>query len=88
MSSKEDQDVLNPLLEELEGWQDIIQSEAWRYFKDVMGRHREYCEREALLHIKKNDMVGANRAQAKAEDAETIFELVKARIRELNEEVR
>jgi len=65
---------------ELDTWQNLIRTDEWLVFLELLKDHVEFLNNNALLCVRKGDFHNAVRYEAKAEDAEKLLSLVKDRI--------
>ena len=65
---------------ELDTWNDIIQSEGWRYFKDLLDEHIEYLNSQVLFNIDSRQYEKASEFRARAKECNAILSAVGNRL--------
>jgi len=68
---------------ELSTWENLIRSDEWKVYLDLLKDHKEHLTKEVLRYVAKEDFHNAVRAEAKIEDLGKIIDLVDARIKDL-----
>ena len=72
----------------LEDWIQSVRQGVVKDLFDIFSSHKAYCQKEALLAIRQNDMVKASRWEAKSEDMDSLEKAVRSRIDVLKKEQR
>lgn len=82
MPYNEPEDKENPLLE-LETWRDLIQSDNWRYFKELLAEHKAYLEAQVIVSVANRKFEEASDYSARANECSKILSMVTDRLSEL-----
>ena len=75
--------IESPFVSELESLMELIGKDEWFAFVKIIKKHKEWLNGQILTYTKQGKTREADRAQAKYEDAEMIFTLIRNRIVEL-----
>ena len=70
----------------LDTWRDIIQSDNWKLFKDLLAEHQAYLESQVLVSVKTKDIDRAMDCSSRADECKKILSLVDSRLAELKKE--
>ena len=70
-------------LELLDTWRDIITSDGWNQFKDLLAAHWEYLEGQVLIAVKTKDFERASDCLSRADECKKILSMVDQRLSEL-----
>ncbi len=70
-------------LTELDQWIEIMNSNAWSAFKDFMKQHKSLCGKQLRQAVKNQDIIKANREEARMADADLIIKRISRRLKEL-----
>lgn len=73
----------NTELHEISFWQDLIKSEDWKYFKNILDTHKEHLNKQVVLLVRSKKHEDASYFAARAEECEKILQLVEGRLAEL-----
>lgn len=79
---KEPEDIENPLLE-LDSWRDLIQSDNWKYFKELLSEHKTYLEAQVIVSVANRKYEEASDYNSRASECSKILQLVESRLAEL-----
>lgn len=79
----DDKEYLDPKLHELTTWREIISSSGWEYFKELLSNHKKYLEGQVLIYVGMEDLPGASKFLARADECDKILRLVEGRLAEL-----
>ena len=82
---REPEDVHNNLML-LDTWREIITSDGWILFRDLLGDHQAYLESQVLVSVKTKDIDRAMDCSSRADECKKILSLVDSRLAELKKE--
>ena len=82
---REPEDVKNNLML-LDTWREIITSDGWILFRDLLGAHQAYLESQVLVSVKTKDIDRAMDCSSRADECKKILSLVDSRLAELKKE--
>lgn len=85
MPYKEPEEQESPLLE-LETWKEIIQSDGWKYFKELLDGHKKYLEWQVLVAVSNKKFDEASDYSSRTSECSNILRLVDGRLTELRKE--
>jgi len=75
----------NADLYELETWKDIINSDGWGYFKDLLEEHKEFLENQVLISVGRKEFDKASDYSSRADECKKILSLVDGRLGDLKQ---
>lgn len=75
------------VLMEKQNWENIIHSDEWIVFRQLLREHSEYLQKEANDHLRKYEDRAAGEALRAMDDCKKILDLVTVRISELNKNI-
>ena len=74
---------IKSMLFESTAWQEIITSENWKYFKELLREHKNFLNKQALLSIDNRNNDEATFYRVRARECDAILQLVDGRLAEL-----
>ena len=81
---KEPEFTDSKLLEQ-DAWEDIIHSDGWKYFVELMEAHEGALENQVLIAVRNGDFPKAQYYSARADECRKIIVLAEGRLAELKE---
>ena len=72
----------------LDTWRDIINSDGWKLFLDLLEDHQDYLEEQVLIAVKCKDFDRASDMSSRADECRKILQLVSSRLDELKKEAK
>jgi len=77
--------ILESRILELDAWNDIIHSENWKYFVELMDEHCASLENQVLIAVRNNDFDKSRHYSARADECRKIIILAESRLGQLKE---
>lgn len=68
-------------------WKDIVNSDGWKYFKDLLEDHRDYLQEQVLISVSRRKFDEASDFSARADECSKILSLVDSRLADLKKEM-
>jgi len=78
--------IVDSRIAELDAWNDIIQSENWSYFKELLDEHMEYLNNQVLVALDSRKFEQACEFRARAKECNAILKLVDIRLTTLQKQ--
>lgn len=71
---------------ELDTWKDIVSSDGWKLFKDLLDEHRKHLEWQVIISVGNKKFEDASDYCSRASECKKILQLVDGRLAELRKE--
>jgi len=83
---KDKDDIQDSKLYELDTWRDIVRSDGWVIFKDLLNTHKDFLERQVIISVSTRDFDNAAKYESRADECKKIIQLVTTRLSEIKKE--